>query len=613
MKIAILPAKTSVAAVGRPAVAAPSDLQDTFAATLGGKIAEEEAAVPIAEKQSTETGKKKVDTRDKRDEGLLAPSPDQVSTIPVIQPPLPPVMSAGTGSWTLEKNDSGLKLIPNEARPDQTNAPIGTATAANSQLAVKGLSMTRVDERDIEVGTKTQELLPEGLLNTGSAQAATAQAPTVDGKWSLNLPSPSISTAVTQSTAAVIPADSGHFTLPVEPPAALPAGIAKASPSNGTQGVPVSSRTGSGSIATIEDAGKGSSDTAASPDLLQLSAEGRTAEHPQTLQAPVQPPIDLAVISGTSTASATVAVQTANKPVTADTVQSVPFSAFSDTNSSISAGTAQPTAEVDGVSNGPSVPSRSVGTSRQIEGGRLRNGKSFTSGVQSPRDDSVSDGSDTPTNLKTTAVSSHITSGAGATDAPHVSLSSATINPGSSQLMVSSGDAPASNPQAAQLQADATPSTSSSLPQHAAMHQAEATSAMSNAQLIQSVHGSEMRLGIKSADFGDITINTSLNHQALSAQISMEHTALGHALAAHLPAIEEKLSNAYGMQAKVELRSNSQSSSTNDSEGSPKQGRHAEGYRSKDVSSPSAGVLQASTSSPYISSAATTSRLDIRI
>ena len=82
----------------------------------------------------------------------------------------------------------------------------------------------------------------------------------------------------------------------------------------------------------------------------------------------------------------------------------------------------------------------------------------------------------------------------------------------------------------------------------------------SSAQLIQSAGPSEMRLGMHSAEFGNISISTSLNHQAISAQISLDHSELGRALAVHLPAIEEKLGTAYGLHARVEVRDESAAS-----------------------------------------------------
>jgi hypothetical protein len=145
----------------------------------------------------------------------------------------------------------------------------------------------------------------------------------------------------------------------------------------------------------------------------------------------------------------------------------------------------------------------------------------------------------------------------------------------------------------------------------------QAAHALSSAQLIQSARGSEMRLGMQSAEFGNISINTSLNRQALSAQISFDHSALGHALAAHLPAIAEKLGSAYGVQAKVELRDTGSNSSLNDSGNKESKGdRRSQGGNNGTSAGGTQGPIGALTGSNFTSTSsptATLSRLDIRI
>jgi hypothetical protein len=163
------------------------------------------------------------------------------------------------------------------------------------------------------------------------------------------------------------------------------------------------------------------------------------------------------------------------------------------------------------------------------------------------------------------------------------------------------------------LPAAGVPVPAGSTPQTTSSSDAQAASALSSAQLIQSTHGSEMRLGMKSAEFGDISISTSLNREALSAQISIDHAALGHALSVHLPAIEEKLGNAYGVQAKVELRDAGNSSTPNDSGREPNQSRSSQGWNGSAQAGTSAGLTSALTSSSQASVASTSSRLDIRI
>ncbi len=78
-----------------------------------------------------------------------------------------------------------------------------------------------------------------------------------------------------------------------------------------------------------------------------------------------------------------------------------------------------------------------------------------------------------------------------------------------------------------------------------------------SAQLIQAMHGSEMRMGMSSAEFGNISITASLTHQTLTAQISLDHAGLTRALTAQIPGMEAKLGHAYGLQSRVEVRDGS--------------------------------------------------------
>jgi hypothetical protein len=149
------------------------------------------------------------------------------------------------------------------------------------------------------------------------------------------------------------------------------------------------------------------------------------------------------------------------------------------------------------------------------------------------------------------------------------------------------------------------------LPTNTAAADALLTPTLSGARLIQSIHQSEMKLGMNSAEFGNISISTSVTHQALSAQISLDHSELGRALAAHLPAMEEKLSNAYGLQAKVEVNdggSNSYARSSQHS-GEGRQERQNGSSRPTSYSSGLTSVPARSISTPVAESA----RLDIRI
>ena len=139
---------------------------------------------------------------------------------------------------------------------------------------------------------------------------------------------------------------------------------------------------------------------------------------------------------------------------------------------------------------------------------------------------------------------------------------------------------------------------------------------VNSAQLIQSVRHAEMRLGMQSEEFGSMSISTSLSKQSLSAQIFTDHAELGRALAIHLPAMEQKLSTAYGLQAKVEINGGDASSATfaGTSSGQQSQGGRAQsgGSRAMSLRAEIAMPLASATSS-IEAVAASSSRLDIQV
>jgi len=80
-----------------------------------------------------------------------------------------------------------------------------------------------------------------------------------------------------------------------------------------------------------------------------------------------------------------------------------------------------------------------------------------------------------------------------------------------------------------------------------------AAAGINTARLIQSMSESEMRVGMHSAEFGDISIRTSVSQEQLMAQINVDHSDLGSAIAAHLPSLESKLGNEFGLHASFEV------------------------------------------------------------
>ncbi len=139
-----------------------------------------------------------------------------------------------------------------------------------------------------------------------------------------------------------------------------------------------------------------------------------------------------------------------------------------------------------------------------------------------------------------------------------------------------------------------------------------AKTVLNTSQLIQSMHSSEMRLGMNSAEFGAISISTSISHQVLSASISLGHAELSRALAQQMPAMQEKLSSTYGVQARVEMRD---ANGTNQQQGGSRQNRQEPGSTgSSSISSTSSAFPSATaalSSNPSASLATGSTRLDV--
>jgi hypothetical protein len=143
---------------------------------------------------------------------------------------------------------------------------------------------------------------------------------------------------------------------------------------------------------------------------------------------------------------------------------------------------------------------------------------------------------------------------------------------------------------------------------------ASAAQVVHRAQLIQAMHQSEMRMGMNSAEFGNISISAAVSHQTLLAQISLDHPELNRALTAQLPNIEKQLGSAYGLPSRVEVRD----SSTSSQQGSSRRNNDRTQSNVKGISSVSATGLavadfgrDSASSTPY--SPAAGARLDILI
>lgn len=111
-------------------------------------------------------------------------------------------------------------------------------------------------------------------------------------------------------------------------------------------------------------------------------------------------------------------------------------------------------------------------------------------------------------------------------------------------------EAPAAHPRADSPADAARPDNPPAETQNA---DATATSGINTARLIQSMGETEMRVGMRSAEFGDISIRTAVSQQQMMAQISVDHGDLGKAISAHIPAMQEKLGGELGLRAMVEV------------------------------------------------------------
>ena len=81
--------------------------------------------------------------------------------------------------------------------------------------------------------------------------------------------------------------------------------------------------------------------------------------------------------------------------------------------------------------------------------------------------------------------------------------------------------------------------------------------AINTAQLIQRMSESELRVGLHSSEFGNIGIRTSLGHDQVAAQITVERSDLGRALTDQVPALQDKLSREHGVKTEILIQDHS--------------------------------------------------------
>lgn len=141
---------------------------------------------------------------------------------------------------------------------------------------------------------------------------------------------------------------------------------------------------------------------------------------------------------------------------------------------------------------------------------------------------------------------------------------------------------------------------------------------VNSAKLIQSIGQSEMRVGMRTAEFGDISIRTSSGRDSISAQISLGHEDLAKALTAHMPEMQTRLTT--GEVVDVHIQNEGQSASfdgghsSGNNGGSHAQQQDGSSARASTYVSYSAerSTFAASPAMMAASAGSSSSRLDIR-
>lgn len=80
-----------------------------------------------------------------------------------------------------------------------------------------------------------------------------------------------------------------------------------------------------------------------------------------------------------------------------------------------------------------------------------------------------------------------------------------------------------------------------------------ASSSVNTARLMQTMSESEMHVGMRSSEFGDISIRTSITDQQMVTRISLDHSELSQAISAHVSSMQTKLGEDSGLNASIEV------------------------------------------------------------
>jgi len=162
------------------------------------------------------------------------------------------------------------------------------------------------------------------------------------------------------------------------------------------------------------------------------------------------------------------------------------------------------------------------------------------------------------------------------------------------------------------------PKTTDSATTHASTALPQAQPVINTARLIQSMGQSEMRVGMRSNEFGNISISTSTTRDLVSAQISLEHGELAKTLVTHLPEMQARLGGNQPADVRIDMNGAATGQGTgnfggmsNDSSGQSRGGRQPAGNMAASQSGSS--VAEQQLSSVAAAAPSDYARLDIRV
>jgi flagellar hook-length control protein FliK len=119
-----------------------------------------------------------------------------------------------------------------------------------------------------------------------------------------------------------------------------------------------------------------------------------------------------------------------------------------------------------------------------------------------------------------------------------------------------------------------------------------ATSPLNVARLVTAAERSELRVGLRTGEFGNVDIRTSLARNQFTAEISVERGELGRALAAELPSLQHRLTAQHLPAADITVQNHSGGGSS-DFQQAPRQGSHASPSSASSESSQDDSILAA--------------------